>query len=166
MTAPTLDYGRPARWQRDRWWLKYAAGAAALLLVASVSLTSKSVVTQIDSVTGTTQTSTRWPLGVTTGPRVSPTPLEARLTAAGIMWTPTWQFFGERGVTLYGRTFRYGCGRTPAAYTLGVFRRPEYWETMTDADLRGLVLVLQTGTEDQQRAAVAAVEEKLLAGLD
>ena len=170
MASTTLDYGRPdprrPRWRR-RWrgWYGYALAATALLLVSLV-LPGKAVQTRIDAVTGTTSRVTRWPLGVTTGPRVRTTALEQRLRSAGIAWTPAWQFFGESGQTLFGGRTYVACSLAPPVYTLVGFRRQEYWAAVTDDELRDLVFVLQLGTEDEQTAAVAAMEEKIVAALD
>ena len=167
MAPTTLDYGRPApRRSRWRWWHGHLVGWSAFLLLVSFLLPGKAIVTRIDAVTGTTSTVTRWPLGVTTGPRVRATTLETRLRSAGIAWTPAWQFLGESGQTLWGGRTYTACGRAPPVYTLGTFRRAEYWDALTDADLRGLAFVLQTGTEDEQLAAVSAMEKRIMAALE
>ena len=165
--TPTLDHRRPARrrgWTW-RWWHRYAVGAAALLLVG-VLLPGRTVEIRVDAVTGSTATRTRWPLGLTTGPRVKATMLETRLRSAGIAWTPAWQLLGESDYDLLGRRRRVGCGLAPPVYDLAPFRDARYFAGVTDDELRDLVRALQLGTERQQSAAVKAMEKKLAASLE
>lgn len=162
MTCPLPDYAwppAPRSRQRWRWWALTAAVialAAALLLPA---ITVRQVESRIDAVTGSMTWKTVWLFGITSAPRLEVSPLETRLKKGGVSWTPSWRFLHNTHRNIFGNATCYECGSAPPIYHL-LPVLDEFVRASTDDELREFVAVMQSGTEEQQKAAVDAAAEK------
>lgn len=164
MSSPPCDYlspdisssARPSRcWP---WKTLTIIIAAPLLAVAAWSLTFRQVETRMDAITGSITSKTVWPFGITSGPRTEISPLETRLRASGIAWTPSWQFLHNIHHNLFGDVTCHECGTAPAIYQL----RPvlqQFAEASTQTQLREFVRIMQSGTNAQRQATVQAAAE-------
>ena len=154
MTTAPIDYApRRRTWRRWRRGVIIAAGL--LFLLSLPGLPVRRVESRIDAVTGTMTWTTRWPFGLTTGPRVDVSPLELRLKRSRIQSTPAWRTLHITHRNLIGRATCYECSSAPAIYRL----RPvleEFAAAATDVELTDFVRVMQSGTEEEQEAAVEA----------
>ncbi len=113
----------------------------------------------MDAVTGSNSWKTVWLMGITSGPHVEVSPLQARLTSSGIPWTPSWQFLHNTHRNVFGGATCYECGSAPAIYQLSPALKA-FVGASTDAELRDFVRVMQSGTDAQQKAAVDAAGDK------
>ncbi len=165
MSPHTLDYIPPEPRRRIGYRaVAWGLGGIALLVVIgnAASLPIKEVNVGLDPVTGSEIRTTTWPFGISTGPRVTPSPLETKLAARGIPYAPSWRFFSSTGQTIFGTPRSFSCGSQPPVANL----RPviaEFAAAATDGELREFVRVMQTGTDAQQLVAVEAAGQK---GLD
>jgi hypothetical protein len=116
-------------------------------------------VLRVDAVTGTTTARTTWPLRISSGDVVNVSPLEERLKALGVAWTPDWRFMSANGRTILGGVTYRACSGAPPIHEIRSVLK-EFAEGLTDAELREFVRVMQHGTEAEQRAAVEAAGEK------
>jgi hypothetical protein len=136
--------------------------AAAALVVAAAAVPAvpvRRVESRIDPVTGSMTWKTVWLFGITSGPRRVVSPLETRLVAAGIPWTPSRSFLHNTHRNVFGRATCYECGLAPPIYQL----RPvlqDFAAASTDAELREFVRIMQSGTESEQEAAVDVAADK------
>lgn len=162
MIPQSLDYARPARRALSRASIRLALPALlALALLALPFVSIRETRSRVDAVTGSMEWQTTWPFGITFGPKVSPSPLEIRMTQLGIPWTRRWKFLHNTHRTLFGTATCYECGLAPAIDQLNPVL-PRYAQVATAAELRTVVNVMQNGTDDQQKAAVqAAIDETL-----
>lgn len=135
--------------------------AALLALYVGASMAGRQDVrSRVDAVTGSMEWQTTWPLGFTRGPSVQVSPLEARLTQAGIPWSRDWRLLHITHRSLLGRQ-GYSCGLAPPIYDLRPVL-PEFVAASTDAELQDFVRVMQSGTEAEQEAAVRAAIDRVL----
>ena len=164
MKSTPLDYlSRNTPRTRRRWpWRAIGVGVAVLLVaVAALLVTIRQDESQMDAVTGSMTSKTIWLFGITTGPHMEVSPLEMRLKASGIAWTPSWQLLNNMHLNIFGGATIRECASAPAIYHL----RPglkEFAAGSTDAELREFVRIMQTGTDDERKAAVEAAAEKAL----
>jgi len=159
MAVQSLDYGLSSARHRSLW---RAVAAAAGVLLGVFFLTSapvRQVESRVDGVTGSMTWKTVWFIGLTSGPRKDVSPLEARLVQAGVPWTPRWHTLHNTHRTLFGRATCYGCGSAPAIYPLRSCLQ-EFVDASSEDQIRAFVRVMESGTEDEQRAAVEAAERK------
>ena len=162
MSSTPLNYISPdTPRSRRRWpWRTLSAMAAVLiLLVAAPTVTIRQVESRMDGATGSMTWKTVWLFGITSGPRVDVSPLEARLKSSGITWTPSWQFLHNTHRTILGNATCYECGSAPAIYELRPVLK-EFAAASTDAELREFIRVMQSGTDAERKAAVEAAGEK------
>ena len=115
----------------------------------------------IDAVTGSTRRQTVWTFGITRGPSVGPSPLETRLRDKGIGWSADWRFVSETQRTLLGTAISRGCGIAPPIYQIRSMLG-EFVSVSSDDDLWEFVRVMQSGGDEEQRAAVNAAVEQVL----
>ena len=163
MTTP-IDYGSTDC--RRRWPCRALLGAAALLLTVGTvpGIAVRQVESRVDAVTGSMTWKTVWLFGLSAGTRVDVSPLETRLKQSGIPWTPDWRFLHNTHRNVFGGATCYECGSAPPIYRL----RPvlgEFTAASTDDELRAFVLIMETATEEEQRAAVDAAGEEGLSWL-
>jgi hypothetical protein len=162
MGSTSLNHTSPNALQsRRRWPLRIMGiGIAALLLAAAMwQIDIRQDESRMDAVTGSTTSKTVWLMGITSGPRMDISPLERRLRASGIAWTPSWRFLHNTHRNIYGGATCYECASAPAIYQL----RPvltEFAASSTDAELREFVRIMQSGTEAERTAVVDAAAEK------
>lgn len=163
MTSQPLNYALPDTSPRRAAfaWKTIGAALAALLVIVCVpTITVEQVTTRIDAVTGTVSRTSVWPLGIVSSPRRDVSPLETRLNAAGVAWSPTWRTLNENGYTMVGTATYRGCSTAPTIYQLRPIMK-EFVAASTDDELRAFVRVMQTGTDAQQQAAVDAAVGKV-----
>lgn len=134
------------------------------LLGAASTVTVRRVESRVDAVTGSMTWKTVWLFGITSGPRLDASPLETRLRSSGITWTPAWRFLHNTHRTILGNATCFECGSAPPIYQIRAVLK-DFAAASTDAELRELVRVMETGTDDQQKAAVEAAGEKGLRGM-
>jgi hypothetical protein len=142
-------------------WKRIVLGL--LILVALICAWTVEVSTddlQIDAVTGTMFRKTSWRFGFTTGERIDASPLEIELKKRGIPWTPNWCFLNSNGQNIMGLLLYRGCSNGPPILGMKPILQP-FVAKATDAELREFVQVMQSGTDDQQKAAVDAAAEKV-----
>jgi hypothetical protein len=108
---------------------------------------------RIDAVSGSTQQLTGAFFGSAVSEVVTPSPLEVRLCEAGIAWTPDWRVLGQSERNSFGVLVSRGCGIAPEIHQI-VPVLEGYARVANEDELRQFVNVLQTGSDDQQRAAV------------
>lgn len=165
MPSVNIDYAPPSA-PPSRRWTRWALNLAVVVAVGAgfvllTCVTAGEWVLRIDAVTGTTTTRTTWPLGISSGDVVDVSPLEVRLKARGVRWTPDWRFMSRNGRTILGSTTYRACNNAPPIYEIKSVLK-EFAEVSTDAELREFVRVMETGTEAERRAAV----EKGLAAME
>ena len=162
MSSTPLEYFSPnASPAPRRWPWRAITVVAAVVLIALTAPTVaiKQIESRMDPVTGSMTWKTVWPFGITAGPRLDVSPLETRLKASGITWTPSWKFVHNTHLSIFGRATCYECGRAPPIYGLRPVLK-EFAAAATDAELREFVRVMQSGTEDEQKAAVDTAADK------
>jgi hypothetical protein len=113
----------------------------------------------IDPVTGSEKSQTTWVFGLTRGPRYTVSPLETRLRQIGYSYTPAWQFLSRDQVNISSHHIEDGSA--PPIYRLEVVLKP-FVEVSTPDELRKFADTMQSGTEQQQKAAVDAAAAKAL----
>lgn len=156
----TLEYGMidADRKRRRRWTIL----AGVLVVFALVYLNDvREDVREAEQVTGSLRGETVWGVGFTAGWRTTPSPLEVALRRRGIPWTPRWRRMGHSTHSIIGlqRPVQKASDRAvPPAVDL---RWIPSFDSFSDADLRALVNVMATGTEEQQREAVREAEMKV-----
>lgn len=155
-TVTTLDYAPPTG-GRGRRALVVVAGvlvvafAGHLTLIAPVRRTARS----IDAVTGSTRVQTTWLRLFSTAARTAASPLETRLRALGVGWTPAWRHATSNDYNLFGQAISAGSGPAPAILGFHDARvQTRYLASATNDEVRELARVMQRGTPDQQRAAI------------
>lgn len=164
MEPTPLDYalpadGRPRLWRVARPIIALAAVVAALVLLASVPV--QRTQNRVDAVTGSTEWQTTWPLGVTSGPVFTASPLEARVTKIGMPWQRDWRMLHVTGQSVFGNVIVRECGSAPPIYDFRIFLRP-FVTAASDDEVRGFVRAMQSGTEAEQRAAVDAAADRVV----
>ena len=161
MESQPIEYGHVERPSFRRVSLCVAIGVlVALALFVLPSIEVATTWHRVDAVTGSTMVQTDWPLGFSGRARVTPSPLERRLRSMGLEWKRDWRPVGCVGSSVLGNTVSRGCGPAPAIYQLGP-AQVQYAETASDKDVLGLVSVLQSGTDAQQRTALDDAVEKV-----
>jgi hypothetical protein len=162
MTSHPLDYAlSPPAWRRLPW---RALAAAAFLLVVSFCLTAVPVredESRMDAVTGSMTSQTIWLGCLSAGPRPDVSPLEVHLSQRGIPWTPRWQSLHAVSSSSLGYVTSRGCASAPPIYSLRTVLK-EFVAAASDDEIRAFVRVMESGTEEQQRAAVDAAGAKAL----
>ena len=162
MDLRSTEYTRPARGILRNGAIRLTLTAVlglAILALPLVSVTQTG--SRMDAVSGSMEWQTTWPLGITSGPRITPSPLEHRLTQLGIPWTRRWELLHNTHRRLFGTATCYECGLAPPIYQLKPVL-PRYAETATTAELRTFIGVMQNGTDAQQKAAVQAAIDNVL----
>jgi hypothetical protein len=164
MTSAPLDYVQPdtPRRRRRPWHVVGAVAVVASVALLLPGISVRQVESRIDTVTGSVTWTTTWPLGIHGGTRTAVSPLEARLKAAGIPWTPDPRFIHNTHRNVFGGAIKYECSSAPPVYSL----RPmlhAFCACATDGELREFVRVMQSGSDAQQRAAVDAAADRALA---
>jgi hypothetical protein len=141
-------------WPRYSLRTKLLVIAAALPVVWFVSLFFRVDKQYVDPMTGELKhTTSYW--GVQMSEVIEPTALGTWLEARGQGQPPQWKFmsyqegFGARG-----------SGETAPMYYLRS-SMPRMLELLSEAELLALIQVLRTGTQDEQMAAVEAIEKRL-----
>lgn len=149
---------------RRRWgWRTPGAVAAVLLMVVAAPwITVRQVESRMDAVTGSVTWKTVWLFGISSGARVDVSPLEMRLRSSGISWTPSWRLLHNAHRNVFGGATLCECGSAPAIYQLHPVIK-QFTDASTDAELREFVRIMQSGTDDQQKAAIDAAGEKGMA---
>lgn len=113
----------------------------------------------VDAVTGSMRRQTVWPFGTSRGVVTQASPLELELCQRGIRWSADWRFLSEADRTLLGNATSRGCGVAPPIYqirsVLGQFA-----SASSNDELREFVRVMQSGSEDERRAAVDGAGDK------
>lgn len=160
----TLDYGRPEG--RRPWWTGLAwacfAVSPVMVILLAISLPVREVEDRMDAVTGSSIRRTTWLFGLATTTAATPSPLEERLKAKRVNWRPDWVFLHRSPRNIFNRPLRRACGYTPPIYHLqrGL---DEFVDRSTDEELVEFILIMQTGSEQEQRVAVKAAFETTLA---
>jgi len=112
----------------------------------------------IDLVTGSMNVKTTWLFGLFSTQTHNPSPLELRLKKSGLVYTPSWQGFGQVNYNAFGiETFR-GCGSTPPIYRLSSLHT-QFARLATDEELVAFVKVMQSGSDDEQDALIRATNK-------
>lgn len=162
MKLALLEYARPPRSRLPHVSIRLVLVALLGLAVVGLPFVSvRQTRSRMDAVTGSMEWQTTWPLGITWGPRVTPSPLELRLRQRGIPWTRDWQFLHNTHRILIGTATCYECGSAPAIYQLKPVLQ-QYADRATDTELREFVRVMRSGTKDQRDAAVRAAADEAL----
>jgi hypothetical protein len=163
MIPPSLNYLPTKTRRRRRWWpwfLGILLTALTLLALAAIpSIPVRQVESSIDPVTGTMTWKTIPLLGTPTT-RVDVSPLEIRLKASGIPWTPSSKGLHIIDRNIFDRALCYGCSIAPPIHGLPHGLLKEFEATSTDAELREFVRIMETGTIPEQKAAVEAAAKK------
>lgn len=134
-------------------------GALFVPLFALPFVTIWTTRVEMDAITGSLERRTIWPFGISIGPRVERSPIEIRLNKMGVHWRRDWRFMSETGHGLLGApTFR-GCGSAPPIIELEPMQRA-FASRASDAEVRDLLRVIQSGTPAPQRAAIEDIAEK------
>lgn len=160
---PPIDYASSADTRpRPRLPVRLLVGAALILvvLVLSATVPVRRVNIRVDSVTGSMEHRTTW-VGVALAPVVTPSPLEARLNKLGIPWTRDWRTISVIEYAAAGPPLSRGCGSAPYIYGLDL-SQPLVMAAATDDEVRAFAHIMQTGTEDRQRAACDALFDKMM----
>jgi hypothetical protein len=143
---------------------KMSTTILVLLGIAVPTVAVRQVESRMDPVSGSMTWKTVWRFGITSGPRVDVSPLEARLKSSGIPWTRSWQFLHNTDRNVFGSATCHECGSAPAIYQLRPVLKA-FAAASTDAELREFVRVMQSGTGAEQKAAVETAGEKGLRAL-
>ena len=154
MESQPIEYGRVERPSGRRVSFGVAIGAlVALTLFVLPSIEVATTWHRVDAVTGSTMVQTDWPLGFSGRARVTPSALERRLRSMGLEWKRDWRPVGCVGSSVLGNTVSRGSGPAPAISQLAP-AQVQYAAAASDQDVLGLVSVLQSGTDAQQRTAL------------
>ena len=145
---------------RRRAWVLVAAALVTLLFVPFGSV--RQTRSRIDAVSGSMEWQTTWILGFTSGPRIDASPLELRLRKLGITWARDWRFLHNTHRTLGGNTTCYECGTAPPIYGLHALALGDLVRVYSDDQIVAFVQVMQSGTEDQQEAAIGLAADAIL----
>jgi hypothetical protein len=167
MGSTPLNYVLPdTPRSRRRWPWRTIGVVTVVLLLASAAPTVavRQVESRVDAVTGSMTWKTVWLFGITSGPRRDVSPLEIRLKASGIAWTPSWRCLHNTHRNVLGGATCYECGSAPPIYQIRSVLK-EFAAASTDVELREFVRVMQSGTEAEQNAAAEAAGEKGLQAL-
>lgn len=132
------------------------AVVVAILIVAAVAPVGRAV-TEIDSVTGSMRSRQIWLGGWERMPRVTPSPLQMRLNASGITWTPHWELYSQFYETLIP-SFNCGRGASPPISHMDL---PDFVRVSTDDELRAFVRIMESGTTGEKEAAARAAVETI-----
>lgn len=143
---------------------RYIIGLPLLLLLfaALIPFPTRNRLSWIDPITGAMKYQ-----NVTFGhahpPTIRLTALDHRMAKLGIPHQPDWQFIHDHMMSLWGGTRGWGCGTAPPIYSFATTGALAGWVAKaTDDEIRLFVTTMQTGGEDQQKAAVEAAFEKSL----
>jgi hypothetical protein len=115
----------------------------------------------MDAISGSTESQTIWPFGISSGPSHHPSALELRMRKAGIQWTPNWQLLYDNDYSIFGLAYVRRCGCAPPIYLLAPIA-PQFVAGATDDEILGFVRVMQSGKPNDQQAAIDAAIEKSL----
>lgn len=162
MKGRAIEYASAGlRGGRTRWVI-WGIGIVVLgLVVVSLPVVTVSETeTRVDAVSGSVSRKTVWVSGRTTGWRHEASPLEKRLTKAGIQWRANWQFVHVGGSNIFGCMTSCGVGLKPKIGQMSSVMG-EFVAGATEDELREFVRVMQLGTEAEQDAAVEAALEKV-----
>lgn len=160
MKLAVVDYGSPIARQHRALFKPLAIVVAIGIAAYLTRFITFHQISRIDSVTGSVQRQTIWPLGISFAPRPDPSALDVRLTKMGVYWNPNWCFVSDVRYGIFGCCGR-GCGRAPAIYQLRPAMK-EFVDASTDNELRAFVSVMQSGTDAQRSAAIEAAVDKAL----
>lgn len=147
-------------------WRRFLRPAILVFCALAVSLTLPAVEVGIqrgwvDAVTGSYRSETDWVFGFTSAERVVPSALEARLTQMGVVVPRDWRNVKGTLFNGLGRGIGNSHGSAPAIYPLRIGDlMKRYVDASTDAEILEFVRIMQTGTEDEQEAAVEAAADK------
>jgi hypothetical protein len=131
----------------------------ALLLICNFTLTVKTTI-WTDPVTGSRKSQTKFLfLQIRQTREISP--LQTWMDEHHIAYQQQWQFLARSGESLFGRTLMRGCGSAPPNYSLLTFME-DYLKLAGESQIRELIHILQTGTQEQQQAAVDQANKLVL----
>lgn len=159
MDKSTIDYAPiPGQHRRGPWiWgaavvcVTILAGLAVYDLVGGIVVST--VTLEMDTVSGSQRVTTErlW----ASGPIVQTTTaaFATALADRKINYTPKWVFISGAKQNGLGRTLSIGCARAPVSNGYH-WLLVAYCDTMSDEALRKLVTVLETGSDERQRAAL------------
>lgn len=160
MTPHPLEYD-PAKSRRirvERAARLLVAGAVTLLLFQPFVSVRRSTL-RVDAVTGSTEWQTTWLGLIQRTPTCSVSPLELRLRRASIQWTRDWRVLSVIDKTVLNRVTSRGCAPAPPVHEI-IPVLAQFASASTDAELRDFVRAMQSGTGEEQHAAVNAAIEK------
>ena len=157
MISNPLEYGSASPPSRRKWIILLSLSALIVLAWIIVSNFQKTTRWEMDAITGSRRTYTVWNFGIKTIDEVQISPLELRLKKMRIQPTPIW-----RAITVeyqHGLRKAIGCGSSPPIGHC----QPDIQaclNALTDADLLGLVAMMQTGSDKQQEDFLRALVQR------
>jgi hypothetical protein len=156
---PALDYAASdATRSSRRTWPARVFGTAILVALLTIFIptpTVRQVESSMDAVTGSMTWKTTWIFGIPSTPRVDVSPLERRLVRMGAAWTPRRAFLHNTYIDLFDRPRGWECGEAPPIHTLAPLLQ-DFVAASTDEEVVAFVRTMESGSDDEQRAAVEA----------
>lgn len=142
-------------------WIGYFIIAVGAGFLAVICIPLRSSTYRMDAVTGSTQSQTTWLSFIKFQPRIGPTALETRLNKIGFSWKRDWRFLSEVDGSLLSSS--HACAKAPPIYEMTPIMN-DFVANSSDNQVREFARIMQSGTEVEQNAAVAAAEGRALAG--
>jgi len=161
MTIQSIEYASSHRPSRRVPVRLIVIVLVCLAFFAMPFVTVRQTRSRMDAITGSIEWRTDWVFGFRTGPWIEVSPLENRLRKIGVQWSADWRFLHNTHRTIFGRATCYECGTAPQIYQLRSVMQ-QFVNASSDDEVRALVRILESGTEEEQRAAVEATGEKIL----
>ena len=116
----------------------------------------------VDAISGSRKQQKTWSFGYASPAVVTESPLAKRYRELGLRWEPEWRGLCARHFSLFGTYVGVSCGRAPPMHGMSFPGVQEwYLQTASDDEVRELFRVMNTGSEEEHKAAVTAACEKL-----
>jgi hypothetical protein len=136
--------------------------------VVAIAMASKFVPVQseeqwMDPVSGSIK-DRRTFLGIPGADTITISPLESRLHSLGYQWKPNWYGLFIAPKTIWGTVIIWEDGLSPPIYQLHPLME-EFAAHATDAEVRRFADAMESGTREQQEAAVGVACDEALAAL-
>jgi hypothetical protein len=150
----------PADRRSPRKWLICCAIVVLLSFILLLFAPLRQTRSRIDTVSGTMEWQTTWPLGITAGPRIDASPLEMRLREMGVQWKREWDFLHNTHRTLFGDAIMFECGSAPPMYYL----RPmlgDFLDICTEEEIREFARLMQSADKGEVTFAVQAAKKRV-----
>lgn len=169
MDSSTIDYAPiPGQQRRAPWIWRGAVAFVTILLGLSLyglvgGIVVSTVTLEMDTVSGSHRVTTERLWASKPIVQTTTTAFATALADRKINYTPKWVFMSGAKQNCFGRTLSIGCAGAPDSNGYH-WLLAAHCDTMSDEALRKLVTVLETGSDEQQRAALDDIVALLRSG--